>query len=66
LDIPKNWRLFWRVTDFSDNADSQGHVTTILKIIPEDEFQKCFEQWKHWLTKCIGMQGNYFEGESNY
>jgi hypothetical protein len=32
---------------FSDIADIQGHATTILKSIPEEEFQKCFEQWKH-------------------
>jgi hypothetical protein len=29
------------------------HVTTILKSIPEEEFQKSFEQCKHRLTKCI-------------
>jgi hypothetical protein len=33
---------------------------------PEEEFQKCFEQWKHRLTKCIGTQGDYFEGDSNH
>jgi hypothetical protein len=32
---------------FSDTADIQGHVTTILQSIPEEEFQKCFEQHKH-------------------
>jgi hypothetical protein len=51
---------------FSDTADIQEHVTTILQSIPEEEFQKCFEQCKYRLTKCIGAQGNYFEGDSNY
>jgi hypothetical protein len=32
---------------FSDIADIQGHATTILQSIPEEEFQKCFEQCKH-------------------
>jgi hypothetical protein len=32
---------------FSDIANIQGHATTILKSIPEEEFQKCFKQWKH-------------------
>jgi hypothetical protein len=32
---------------FSDTANIQGHVTTILQSIPEEEFQKCFEQCKH-------------------
>jgi hypothetical protein len=43
---------------FSDFADIQGHATTILHSIPEEEFQKCFEQWKHRLTKCVGAQGD--------
>jgi hypothetical protein len=44
----------------------QGHMTTILQSIPEEEFQKCFEQYKHRLTKCICAQGDYFEGDSNH
>jgi hypothetical protein len=51
---------------FPDIADIQGHATTILQSIPEEEFQKCFEQWKHRLTKCTGAQGDYFEGDSNH
>jgi histone-lysine N-methyltransferase SETMAR len=37
---------------FSDNANIQGHATTILQSIPEEEFQKCFDQCKHRLT-CV-------------
>jgi histone-lysine N-methyltransferase SETMAR len=51
---------------FSDIADIQGHATIILQSIPEEEFHKCFEQCKHRLTKCLGAQGDYFEGDSNY
>jgi hypothetical protein len=51
---------------FSDIADIQGHVTTILHSIPEEEFQKCFELCKHRLTTCIGAQGDYLEGDSNH
>jgi hypothetical protein len=50
---------------FSHTADMQGHATKILQSIPEEEFQKCFEQCKHRLTKCIGAQGDYCEGDSN-
>jgi hypothetical protein len=32
---------------FSDISDFQGYATTILQSIPEEEFQKCFEQCKH-------------------
>jgi hypothetical protein len=51
---------------FSDNADIQEHATTIPQSIPQEEFQKCFEQWKHHLTKCTVAQGDYFEGDSNH
>jgi hypothetical protein len=37
-----------------------------MQSILEEEFQKCFEHWKHWLTKCIGVQEDYFEGDSNH
>jgi hypothetical protein len=50
---------------FSDIADIHIYVTTILQSIPEEEFQKCFEQCRHQPTKCIGAQGDYFEGDSN-
>jgi hypothetical protein len=51
---------------FSDTANIQGHAATILNSIPEEEFQKCFQQWKHQLTKCTGAQQDYFEGDSNH
>jgi transposase len=51
---------------FADIANIQGHATTILKSIPEEEFQKCFEQWKCRLTLCIGVQGDYFKGDNNH
>jgi hypothetical protein len=41
-------------------------VMSILQSIPEEEFQKYFKQRKHWLTKCIGAQGDYFEGDNNH
>jgi hypothetical protein len=46
----QNWKTIWR----ADITDIQGHATIMLKSIPEEEFQKCFEQWKHRLTKCTG------------
>jgi hypothetical protein len=50
----------------SDTADIQGLATTILQSIPEEEFQKCFEQCKHRLIECIEAQGDYFEGDSDH
>jgi hypothetical protein len=40
---------------FSDITNIQGHATTILQSIPEEEFQKCFELYKHRLTKCTRL-----------
>jgi histone-lysine N-methyltransferase SETMAR len=47
---PCDFRLFPKLKTalkghrFSDIADIQGHATTMLKGIPEEEFQKCFEK----------------------
>jgi hypothetical protein len=48
---------------FYDISDIQCHVLKELNTIPGDQFQECFEQWKHCL-QCISTQGNYFEGDS--
>jgi hypothetical protein len=47
---------------------SRDQVKTMLNAqsIPEEEFHKYFEQWKHRLIKYIGEQGDYFEGDSNH
>jgi hypothetical protein len=51
---------------FSDIAGIQGHATTILQRIPEEEYQNCFELCRHRLTKCIGAQRDYVEDDSNH
>ena len=30
-----------------------------LSAISKDEYEKCFEQWKHWWDKCISCKGKY-------
>jgi hypothetical protein len=50
---------------FADIPDIQRKLTTLLRGIPENDFQDCFWQWHHRLTKCIASQGEYFEGESS-
>jgi hypothetical protein len=57
---PESWPDAWIL--HHDNTLAM----IILQSIPKEEFQKCFEQCKHRLTKCIGAQGDYFEGESNH
>jgi hypothetical protein len=38
------------------------NVTTTLKAIPLQEFQKYFQEWQHHWGKSIAAQGEYFEG----
>jgi len=38
---------------FADPSDIQRNVKTLLRGIPENDFQDCFRQWHHRLTKCI-------------
>jgi hypothetical protein len=66
LTIPK-LKTTLKCYRFSDIADIQGYVTTILQSMPEEEFQKCFELCKLQLTRCTtGAQGDYFKGDSNH
>ena len=50
---------------FADLSDIQRHVKTLLRGIPENDFQDCFRQWHHRLTKCIATREEYFEGDSS-
>jgi len=38
-------------------------VTTTLKAVPQQNFQKYFQQWQHHWAKCIPAQGVYFDGD---
>jgi hypothetical protein len=49
---------------FADLSDIKRNVKTLLRGIPENDFQDCFRQWHHRLTKCIASKGEYFEGDS--
>ena len=49
---------------FADLSDIQRKVKTLLLDIPENDFQDCFRQWHHRLTKCIASQREYFEVDS--
>jgi hypothetical protein len=55
---PCNFWLFPKLKDalkgqrFADIPDIERNVTS-LRGIPENDFQECFRQWHHRLTKCI-------------
>jgi len=42
----------------------QKSITDELKGIPAEAFQRCYEQWKRRLRRCVAAQGNYFEGDN--
>ena len=50
---------------FVNLSDIQRNVKTLLRGIPENDFQDCFQQWHHHPTKCIASQGEYFKGNSS-
>jgi hypothetical protein len=55
----------WRDKDLLPFFDIQRNVKMLLRGIPEKDFQDCFRQHHHRLTKYIASQGEYFEGDSN-
>jgi len=36
----------------------EKNVTRALKAIPQECFQKCFEQWQHRWAKCVAAKGS--------
>jgi hypothetical protein len=46
--------------------DIQKYLMMALKVIPQQEFQKCFQQWQHCWAKCIAAQGEYFKGDPSH
>jgi histone-lysine N-methyltransferase SETMAR len=68
---PCDFRLFPKLKNaltgqrFTDIPDIQRNVTTLLRGIPENNFQDCFRQWHHHFTKCTASQGEYFVGNSS-
>ena len=47
---------------FDDKTKIENNATSVLKAIPESEFQDCFEKWKHRWNRVIQSSGDYFEG----
>lgn len=50
-------------THFESIEEIQTSVTRVLKDIPVEEFQKCYQAWKNRWALCIAAQGEYFEGD---
>ena len=39
----------------------KSKTTSLLKSLREEEFKRCFQQWKQRWDKCIVSNGEYFE-----
>jgi hypothetical protein len=50
--------------NFGDIDDIRSNIMASLKIIPQNQFQNCFEGWTGcWHHRCIATQGAYLEGD---
>jgi hypothetical protein len=48
---------------FDSREDIMRNTTKELRSLPEEAFQKCFQQWKECWAKSVESQGAYFEGD---
>lgn len=48
---------------FGTVENSQNSVADILKAIPIEAFQRCYQDWEQQVRRCIAVQGNYFNGD---
>jgi hypothetical protein len=49
---------------FRDFRNIEVNVTGIVKTIPVEYFQHCYQKWELRLHRCVAAQGNYFEGDN--
>jgi hypothetical protein len=45
-------------------AFKKKKVGLALKTIPQQEFEKCSQQWQHPWAKCLADEGEYLEGDT--
>lgn len=50
-------------THFESVTDIQSSVTRVLRDLPIEAFQKCYEGWKKRWNQCVAARGDYFEGD---
>jgi len=50
-------KVFYNIDDIRINT------TAALKVIPQNQFQNCFEGWNRRWHRCVAFQGDYFEGD---
>jgi len=50
-------------TRFESREDIMRNAMAQLYKIPQEAFQKCFQQWQDCWKKYVHYQGDYFEGD---
>ena len=66
---PMTFSLFPKIKEilkgrrFDDIGDIRSNTTAALKVIPQNQFQNCFEGWTRRWHRYIASQGEYFEGD---
>jgi hypothetical protein len=50
-------------TRFATMEDINSNVMAGLQKIPKEAFCQCFQQWQGRRSKCVCVQGSYFEGD---
>jgi len=65
---PSDFFLFPKIKEtlkgrhFDNSDDIRSNTMAALKVIPQNQFQNCFEGWTKRWRQCIASQGEYFEG----
>ena len=63
---PRDFFLFTKIKEILKgrhfDGDMRINTTAVLKAIPQNQFQNCFEGWTRRWHQCIASQGEYFEG----
>jgi hypothetical protein len=52
-----------KVSRFDSREGIMWNATKELRSLPEEAFQKCFQQWQERWAKRVESQGAYFEGD---
>jgi len=67
-DLPhSNFFLFPKIKEilkgrhFDDIDDIRSNTTAALKVIPQNQFQNCFERWTRRWHRCIASQVQYLK-----
>ena len=48
---------------FDDIDDIRSNTMAVLKAIPQNQFQNCFEGWTRSWYRCTASLEEYFEGD---